>query len=63
MADEHAPDPDEDDDFLDGCDIDFTVDPDDDETAELRTLFPQGAETPGLETLAAEWRELGALDV
>lgn len=27
---------------LDGCDLDFTQDPDDDETAELRALFPEG---------------------
>jgi hypothetical protein len=30
------------DDQLDGCDIDFAEDPDDDETAELRALFPEG---------------------
>lgn len=27
---------------LDGCDLDFTEDPDDDETAEMRALFPEG---------------------
>lgn len=30
------------DDTLDGCDLDFTIDPDDDETAALRPLFPDG---------------------
>lgn len=30
------------DDELDGCDLDFTDEPDDDETAELRPLFPNG---------------------
>jgi hypothetical protein len=29
-------------DVLDGCELDFTEDPDDDETAELRALFPEG---------------------
>jgi hypothetical protein len=43
----------EDDDFLDGCELDFTIDPDDDETSELRALFPDG--DPSLES---EWREL-----
>jgi hypothetical protein len=28
--------------FADGCHLDFTVYPDDDETAELRPLFPDG---------------------
>lgn len=58
---QHEHDPDEDD-HLDGCDLDFTIDPDDDETSELRDLFPQGLETPDLEQRASEWRELGALD-
>lgn len=31
-----------DDDEIDGCDLDMTADPDDDETAELRALFPDG---------------------
>lgn len=53
---------DHDDDHLDGCDLDFTIDPDNDETADLRLLFPQGPDTPNLEQRAAEWRELGALD-
>lgn len=47
-----------DDDALDGCELDFTVDPDDDETAELRALFPQGTETPDIEARAAQWREV-----
>lgn len=35
--------PDEpDDDELDGCDLDFESEADDDETAELRPLFPDG---------------------
>jgi hypothetical protein len=44
-----------DDDFLDGCDLDFTEDADDDETAELRPLFPAGQAVAHLE---AQWREL-----
>lgn len=47
----------EDDDFLDGCDVDFTEQPDDDETVEMRALFPDGVED---ETKAAEWREVFA---
>lgn len=43
-------DPDE---FLDGCDLDFTEDADDEMTAALRPLFPDG--DPSKE---AEWREL-----
>jgi len=43
----------EDDDTLDGCELDFNEDADDDETAELRPLFPDG--DPSAE---AEWREL-----
>lgn len=34
---------DTDDDLLDGCDLDFNEDPDDDETSALRPLFPDGA--------------------
>lgn len=45
-------------DDLDGCDIDFAVDPDDDETAELRALFPQGADTPDIDAKAADWRQV-----
>jgi len=30
-------------DELDGCAVDFNVDPDDDETAALRPLFPDAA--------------------
>lgn len=48
--------PDDDDDFLDGCDLPFDIDPDDDETSELRPLFPQGLDTPNLELVAALWR-------
>jgi hypothetical protein len=33
---------DPDDDLLDGCDLDFTVDADDEEAAALRPLFPDG---------------------
>lgn len=48
------------DDQLDGCDIDMTVDPDDDETAELRPLFPDGdpAKAPEWQALA----DAGLLD-
>lgn len=52
---ESDPPVDDDDDFLDGCDIDFAENPDDDETAELRALFPTGEPD---ETKAAEWRAL-----
>jgi peptidoglycan hydrolase-like protein with peptidoglycan-binding domain len=45
----------EDDDFLDGCELDFTVEPDDDETAELRALFPSGEDDAALEQ---DWRAL-----
>lgn len=48
----------EDPDDLDGCEIDFSIDPDDDETAELRALFPKGGDTPDLEGKASEWREV-----
>lgn len=44
--------PDEDDE-LDGCSVDFNLDPDDDETAELRPLFPDGDPST-----ANEWKEL-----
>lgn len=37
----------------DGCELDFTEDPDDNETAELRPLFPDGDSSK-----EAEWREL-----
>lgn len=33
-----------DDDFLDGCELDFTEGADDDATAEMRPLFPDGVE-------------------
>ena len=32
----------DDDDTLDGCDLDFSEDPDDEQTAQLRALFPDG---------------------
>ena len=44
-----------DDDLLDGCEVDFTADPDDDETAALRPLFPDGVADEGK---ADAWREL-----
>lgn len=43
----------DDDDAIDGCAVDFTEDPDDDETAELRALFPDADPSP-----AGEWNEL-----
>lgn len=49
----------DDDDFIDGCEVDFTVDPDDDETAELRPLFPDGTADDGK---ADEWRALAAAE-
>lgn len=45
-----------DDDMLDGCELDFTEDAVDDETAALLPLFPQGVDTPNLEAKADEWR-------
>lgn len=48
-----------DDDLLDGCDLDFTEAPDDDDTAEMRPLFPDGVAD---EARAAEWRALGGSD-
>lgn len=42
-----------DDDELDGCDLDFVAAADDDLTASLRALFPEGNEDH-----AAIWREL-----
>ena len=47
-----------DDDALDGCELDFTQDAVDDETAELLPLFPKGLDTPDLEAKASEWREV-----
>lgn len=44
------------DDLLDGCSLDFAEDPDDDETAAMRPLFP--GDQPSVERLAGEWREL-----
>lgn len=41
------------DDELDGCDLDFNEDPDDDETAALRPLFPQGLDSAETE---ADWK-------
>jgi hypothetical protein len=49
------PQPDVDDDELDGCELDFTEDPNDDETAELLALFPDGVADPAK---AAEWEAL-----
>lgn len=48
-----------DDDFLDGCDLDFKVDPDDDEVLELRALFPRGQDDAAL---ADEWTVLFRID-
>jgi hypothetical protein len=50
--------PDPDDDFLDGCDIDFAEAADSEETQSLRALFPLGTNTPNLEDKAAEWEEV-----
>ena len=47
--------PEDDDDFIDGCEVDFTEDPDDDETASLRPLFPDGLAD---EAKADEWKAL-----
>lgn len=42
-----------DDEELDGCDLDFAAHADDEETAELRALFPDGDPAR-----ASEWQEL-----
>lgn len=42
-----------DEDELDGCDLDFNQEADDDETAELRPLFPEGDPAA-----AEEWKAL-----
>ena len=49
--------PDEDDE-LDGCDIDFEPDSITDEEAELLPLFPEGTDTSDLEAKRAEWEAL-----
>lgn len=48
-------DPTLDDDFLDGCELDFAAEADDEETQSLRALFPRGTEDSHLES---EWRAL-----
>ena len=50
----------EDDDTLDGCELDFTEDPDDEETQALRPLFPDG--DPSTEDQWHALRALGAFD-
>lgn len=42
-----------DDDFLDGCELDFTEEPDDDLTEALRPLFPSGDPAK-----AGEWKQV-----
>lgn len=54
-------DTDEDDDHLGGCEL-SPDEIEDEETAELRQLFPEGADTPGLGELADAYNALGALD-
>lgn len=64
MADKPALEPEDFDpeEHADGCGIDFTENPDPDETAELRDLFPQGLDTPDLERQAKVYRALADLD-
>lgn len=45
-----------DDDLLDGCSVDLTQDPDDDLTASLRPLFPDGDPSS-----APDWQALASL--
>ena len=52
---------DEDDDFLEGCEL-SPEEMEDHETQELRVIFPDGLDTPDLEATAEAYRELGALD-
>ena len=40
--------PDKEDDFLDGCELDFAEAAEDEETASLRTLFPHGEDSAHL---------------
>lgn len=54
--------PPDDDDFLDGCEIDFTAYAEDDETSALRPLFPNvtpETDPAEVEAAAAAWRALG----
>lgn len=48
--------PELDDDALDGCELDFTLDPSSDEEIELLALFPDGVAD---DAKAAEWRAVG----
>lgn len=50
---------DEDDDFLDGCELDFEEAAENEETASLRPLFPKGEDDAHL---AEAYRELGGAD-
>lgn len=50
-----------DDDFLDGCDLDFTVDPTPDDEADLFVLFAEALDPANPKTVdeaKAEWDEL-----
>lgn len=57
MAPPDSP-PASDDDELDGCELDFTEDPDDDLTAALRALSPTG-DPAEVEAMAALFRGAG----
>ena len=52
---------DEDDDFMDGCELDFAEDPTDDETVELMPLFAEALDPSTdvtVEQAEAEWKAL-----
>lgn len=49
----------EDDDMLDGCDIDFAAEADDEATQAMRPLFPTGVADP---ELAQKYRRLGGAE-
>lgn len=54
-----VPKPKDDDDQIDGCALDFAEAPDDELTASLRSLFPDGKKDPKKEAL---YKELAKLD-
>lgn len=47
---------------LDGCELDFAAEANDDDEAEFLPMFPQGEDTPNLDAKADAYRALGATD-
>lgn len=59
---DHQHDTDEqDDDLLEGCQLE-EHELEDEETSDLRALFPDGLDTPDLDTVAQGYRDLAVLD-